>query len=112
MERSRSAYEASRRFIAALESTPDAIAQSRLLNTKDRDIAAILAVCSDEEREGILVRVGPGKAQRLRGEITRMRHVRLDADTIARIADHLVSHLKSERPLGPASRFFRPVQRG
>jgi hypothetical protein len=37
-----------------------------------------------------------------------MQHVRLGPETITRIADHLEAHLTGSRPLGPASRYFKP----
>jgi flagellar motor switch protein FliG len=108
MKRSAAAVESAAAFMRVLRSTPFATAQTRLLNTKDRDLAAILALLGEEERAEVYSRVGPAKTEKLRSEIERMQHVRLDADTVARIASHLVEHLSGDRPLGPASRYFRP----
>jgi hypothetical protein len=40
-----------------------------------------------------------------------MRHTRLAADTVSLIASHLIEHLAADRPLGPASRYFKPRKR-
>jgi hypothetical protein len=97
-------------FLKALEATPAVRAQTRLLNTADRDIAALLFHLEEEERGIVYGAVGAAKADKLRAELVRMRHVRLGAETVARIAEHLAEHLRADRPLGPASRFFRPHQ--
>jgi hypothetical protein len=102
------ARDAARAFIEVLESTPPLRAQARLLNTADRDLAALLFPLEEAEREVVYRVVGPAKAERLRSELVRMGHVRLDAETVSRIAAHLSEHLRSERPLGPISRYFRP----
>jgi hypothetical protein len=102
------AHEAALAFMKILESTPPLRAQARLLNTADRDLAALLFALSEDEREPVYLAVGPGKSGRLRSELVRMGHVRLDAETVSRIAAHLAEHLGADRPLGPASRYFRP----
>ncbi|HTX74499.1 MAG TPA: hypothetical protein VMC79_16835 [Rectinemataceae bacterium] len=108
MIRGTAAADSAARFMDAVRSVSRATAQSRLLNTKDRDVAAVLQAAADEDRIEVLTLVGPAKAERLRGEIERMRHVRLGAETIATIAEHLCAHIVGERPLGSASRYFRP----
>ena len=102
------ARDAALSFLDAAQAAPRVIAQSRLLNTADRDLAALLFPLEEGERESIYAIVGRAKAERLRGEVQRMRHVRLSPETVGRIASHLENHLKGERPLGPASRYFRP----
>ena len=102
------AREAALRFLDSAVAAPRVIAQSRLLNTADRDLAALLFPLEEEERCRIYAIVGEGKTRRLRGEVERMRHVKLSAETVDRIARHLDAHLKGERPLGPASRYFKP----
>lgn len=104
----RSAREAALAFLEVLRATPPLRAQSRLLNTADRDLAALLFPLEEEERDRVYGSVGPAKAERLRSELVRMGHVRLDGDTVSRIAEHLAEHLRADRPLGPASRYFRP----
>jgi hypothetical protein len=104
----KTARDAAIEFIEALRSTPAVQAQGRLLNTANRDLAALLFHLSDEERESVYGAVSPAKAQSLRDELLRMRHVRLDAETVIRIAEHLTEHLSADRPLGPASRYFKP----
>jgi hypothetical protein len=106
------ARDAALGFIEALRSTPFARAQLRLLNTADRDLGAVLYPLGDEERELIYRAVGPSKAGRLRSEVVRMGHVLLDAETVRRISEHLSRHLAGDRPLGPASRYFRPHAEG
>jgi hypothetical protein len=95
-------------FIGVLEATPLLRAQARLLNTADRDLAALLFPLAEAERDRVYRVVGPVKAERLRSELVRMGHVRLDAETVSQIAAHLSEHLRGERPLGPISRYFRP----
>ena len=102
------ARDAALAFIEVLLATPAARAQARLLNTADRDLGALLFPLSVAERESVYRLVGSAKADKLRSELVRMRHVRLDADTVSRIAAHLSEHLRAERPLGPISRYFRP----
>jgi hypothetical protein len=102
------ARDAARAFLEALRATPALRAQSRLLNTADRDLAALLFPLEEEERGEVYRAVGPAKTDRLRSELVRMGHVRLDADTVSRIAAHLALHLRADRPLGPISRYFRP----
>jgi hypothetical protein len=102
------ARDAALAFMRVLETTPPQRAQARLLNTADRDLAALLFPLEEEEREAVYRAVSPAKAERLRSELVRMRHVRLDGDTVSRIAAHLTEHLNSDRPLGPISRYFRP----
>jgi hypothetical protein len=104
----KTARESAQEFIEVLKATPPLRAQSRLLNTADRDMAALLFHLEEEERALVYGAVGAAKAERLRAELVRMRHVRLGADTVARIAEHIALHLSADRPLGPASRFFRP----
>jgi hypothetical protein len=104
----KTARDAALAFLEALRGTPAQKAQGRLLDTADRDLAAVLFHLEEEERSPVYRAVSPAKAERLRSELVRMRHVRLDADTVERIADHLARHLSSDRPLGPASRYFRP----
>ncbi len=105
------ARQAALSFLDAFEGTSPRRAQSRLLNTADRDLAALLYQLKEDERSRIYGAVGRGKAERLRSELVRMAHVRLDADTVSRIAAHLSEHLRSDRPLGPISRYFRPARR-
>jgi flagellar motor switch protein FliG len=95
-------------FLEVLKSTPAARAQGRLLNTADRDLAALLLQLEEGEREAVYRAVSPAKAEKLRAEISRMRRVRLEASAVERIAEHLSEHLSSDRPLGRASRYFRP----
>lgn len=96
-------------FFTALHSTPPKVATSRLLNTADRDLGALLSQAEESEVEEVLALLSPAKRDRLVDEIARMRHVRLPAETIARIARHLARHLEGDRPLGPASRYFKPI---
>jgi len=103
-----SAREAALPFLEALRAAPPAIAQSRLLNTADRDLGVVLHALGEEEVQEVLRFVGAAKAGRLREEIARMLHVRLEPETIATVARHLAAHLGGDRPLGPASRYFRP----
>lgn len=102
------ARDAALAFLEAACGAPPVIAQARLLNTADRDLAALLFPLEEEERERIYRIVGKGKTSRLKPEVERMRHVRLAAETVGRIASHLEAHLRAERPLGPASRYFKP----
>jgi hypothetical protein len=95
-------------FLKALEGTPELRAQARLLNTADRDIAAVLFQLEEGEREPVYMSVGQVKAEKIRSELARMRHVRLGPETVGRIAEHLVRHLSADKPLGPVSRYFRP----
>lgn len=95
-------------FLEALRAAPPKLAQSRLLNTADRDLAALLSAAGEEERAEVLAHVGAAKAKRVREELVRMGHVRLPPETIARIAAHLAAHVGGDKPLGPASRYFRP----
>ncbi len=104
----RTARDAAAAFLEALIATPGQHAQNRLLNTADRDLAAILFHLQEEERESVYRVMGPAKSARLRSELIRMGHVRLDDETVARISAHLVEHLGSDKPLGSASRYFRP----
>ncbi len=94
--------------MTVIRSVSLAQAQSRLLNTKDRDLAAVLYAASEADRAEVYSIVGPAKRDRLRGEVERMRHVRLSAETISTIAAHLCTHIVGERPIGSASRYFRP----
>ncbi len=102
------AREAALSFIDALASTPAVRAQNRLLNTADRDLAAVLYPLEEGERDPVYLAVGSAKAARLRSELARMGHVRLDGEIVSRIAAHLAEHLSAERPLAPASRYFKP----
>jgi len=108
----KSAREAALAFLDVLESTPPLRAQSRLLNTADRDLAALLFQLREDERDPIYRAVGRAKAERLRAELVRMGHVHLEVDIVARIAAHLSEHLRAARPLGPISRYFRPHRPG
>ena len=96
-------------FFAALRSTPATIATSRLLNTADRDLGAILRYAEDGELREVLALLSDAKRERIVAEIARMRRVRLPPETIGRIARHLAAHLGGDRPLGPASRYFKPA---
>jgi hypothetical protein len=96
-------------FFAALRSSPAKIATSRLLNTADRDLGALLRYAADEEVREVLGFLSEAKRERIVAEIGRMRRVRLPPETIGRIARHLARHLTEERPLGPASRYFKPA---
>ena len=96
-------------FFLALRSTPAKIATSRLLNTADRDLGAVLRHAEAGERQEVLVLLSAAKRDRILAEIERMRHVRLPPETIGRIARHLAAHLEGDRPLGPASRYFKPA---
>jgi hypothetical protein len=102
--------EAAHPLIEAIRGASPALAQSRLLNTTDRDLAAVLHSLSEEERAEVLALVGPAKSARLNDELERMEHVRLSPETIRTIAGHLAAHVSGERPLGPASRFFKPYR--
>ncbi|MBL8967844.1 MAG: hypothetical protein JNG85_12630 [Spirochaetaceae bacterium] len=95
-------------FMEALRSAPPKLAQSRLLNTADRDLAALLAVADEASRAEILGFLGPAKSRRVSEELQRMSHVRLPPETVERLARHLAAHVTGDRPLGPASRYFRP----
>jgi hypothetical protein len=95
-------------FLETLRATAPQQAQGRLLNTADRDLAALLFHLEEPEREEVYRSVSRAKAEGLRAELGRMRHVRLDAGTVSRIAAHLSEHLTADRPLGRASRYFRP----
>jgi hypothetical protein len=102
------ARDAALGFLKVFAATPAVQAQARLLNTADRDLAALLFPLAEEERGPVFRAVGRIKAERLRSELVRMGHVRLDADTVSRIAAHLSEHLSADRPLPPISRYFRP----
>jgi len=96
-------------FFAALRATPPKIATSRLLNTADRDLGALLRHADENEVQEVLALLSPAKRERIVAEIARMRRVRLSPATIDRIARHLAEHLSGDRPLGPASRYFKPA---
>lgn len=102
------ARDAARGFLEALRATPANRAQDRLLNTADRDLAALLFPLQEDERAQVYRVVSPAKAERLRSELLRMAHVRLDGETVSRIASHMTAHLSSDKPLPPASRYFKP----
>ncbi len=104
----KSVRDPSRAFLAALRETPALRAQERLLNTADRDLVFVMFPLSEEERSSVYALVSAAKAEKLRAELVRMRHVRLDPDAVQRIASHLIAHLASDRPLGPVSRYFKP----
>jgi|WetSurMetagenome_2_1015567.scaffolds.fasta_scaffold713833_1 hypothetical protein len=106
------ARDAALGFLDALRGVSSLRAQERLLNTADRDLAAVLFHLAEDERTEVYAAVGPAKGEGLRAELVRMRHVRLGPETVSRIASHLAEHLVADRPLGPASRFFKPVKRG
>ena len=95
-------------FLQALRAAPPKLAQSRLLNTADRDLAALLSAATEEDLREVLSFVGAAKEKRVREELVRMSHVRLPPETLARLAEHLSAHVSGDRPLGPASRYFRP----
>jgi len=92
------ARDAALGFLDAVQGAPAVIAQSRLLNTADRDLAALLFHLEEGERDLVYRIVGRAKAERLRSELVRMRHVKLGPETVSRIASHLEAHLKGERP--------------
>lgn len=96
-------------FFTALRSTPPKLATSRLLNTADRDLGALLRYAEDAEVEEVLSLLSPAKKERIVAEVGRMRHIRLPPETIGRIARHLAAHLSGDKPLGPASRYFKPI---
>jgi hypothetical protein len=98
-------------LLEVLRSTARPIAQSRLLNTADRDVAAVLSAAQPPEREEVLSLMGPAKRRRIEEELERMTHVRLPPETIDRLARHLAAHLAADKPLGPGSRYFKPVSR-
>lgn len=98
-------------FMARIRETPRELVQNRLLNTANRDVGAILSVCCEEDREFIFSLVGATKAVYLKEEIPRMRIVKLDLKMLTHIVEHLAEHLTSDKPLKPATRFFRPVPR-
>ena len=102
------ARDAALDFLDAVRGAPAVIAQSRLLNTADRDLAALLFHLEEGERDIVYAIVGKAKTERLRGEVQRMRHVNLGPETVSRISSHLEAHLKGDHPLGPASRYLRP----
>jgi hypothetical protein len=97
-------------IFSAILGTPRATAQARLLSTADRDLAAVLSVASADDAALVLALVGPAKRKRLEEELARMRHVRLSPATIERISAHLAAHVAGDKPLGPASRYFKPVR--
>jgi len=107
---SRAARDAALPFLEALRAGPAATAQARLLNTADRDLAVVLWALEEEERAEVYASVGRAKAERLADEVARMGHVRLPPETVAVVARHLAAHISGERPLGPASRYFKPAR--
>lgn len=106
------AREAALGFLESLRATPANRAQDRLLNTADRDLAALLFPLKEEERDQVYRIVSPAKAERLRSELVRMVHVRLDGEIVSRIATHMTAHLSADKPLPPASRYFKPHKAG
>jgi len=98
-------------FLETLRAGPAAAVQTRLLNTADRDLAVVLSALDEAERSEVLAAVGSAKATRLSDELKRMEHVRLPPETIEAVALHLAAHLSGDRPLGPASRYFKPAGR-
>ena len=96
-------------FFTVLRSTPAKIATSRLLNTTDRDLGALLRYADEAEVQEVLALLSEAKRKRIVAEIGRMRRVRLPPETIGRIARHLAAHIGGDRPLGPASRYFKPA---
>lgn len=97
-------------FWEALRGTERRQAQSRLLNTADRDLAALLSAAGDSEREEVFALLSPTKTARLKDELLRMAHVKLAPETLGRIARHLAAHVSGDRSLGPASRYFKPAR--
>jgi hypothetical protein len=104
------AREAALPFLEATRAAPPATAQARLLSSADRDLAVILWALAEEERAEVLALVGSAKATRLSDELERMAHVRLPPETVGAVARHLSAHVSGDRPLGPASRFFKPAR--
>ena len=96
-------------FFAALRATPAKIATARLLNTADRDLGALLRHAEEGEVQEVLALLSEAKRERIIAEISRMHRVRLPPATIGRIARHLAAHLSGDKPLGPASRYFKPA---
>lgn len=96
-------------FIEALRGAARPIAEARLLNTADRDLAAVLSPASPAERTEVLAFLGAAKRRRIEEELERMAHVRLAPETVERLARHLTAHVSGDKPLGPGSRYFRPV---
>ena len=97
-------------LLEAVRAAPPAAAQSRLLNTADRDLAVVLWALEEAERTEILAVLGKAKATRPEDELVRMAHVRLSPETVGAVASHLAAHVAGDRPLGPASRFFKPAR--
>jgi len=102
--------EAALPFLEATRAESPASAQARLLSSSDRDLAVVLWALEESERAEILALVGPAKARRLAEELERMAHVRLPPETVAVVARHLAEHLSGDRPLGPASRYYKPAR--
>lgn len=108
MSRAPAGQEALAAFMRALQGIGLAQAQNRLLSMADRDLAALLFIAGEEERARVFAIVGAAKTARLRGQLERMRHVHLGAESLNQIAEHLIEHLTGTQVLGPASRYFRP----
>ena len=110
MTRRAAAREAALPFLEAARQADRAVAQARLLNSADRDLAVALWPLEEAERAEILALVGEAKARRLADELERMEHVRLPPETIGAVALHLAAHIAGDRPLGPASRYYKPAR--
>lgn len=104
------AREAALPLLEAARSALPATAQARLLNSADRDLAVALWPLEEAERREVLELVGAAKAARLADELERMEHVRLPPETVGVVARHLAAHILGDRPLGPASRYFKPAR--
>ncbi|HRZ65678.1 MAG TPA: hypothetical protein P5133_12170 [Spirochaetia bacterium] len=104
----RAAREAALPFLEAARSEP--AAPARLLNSADRDLAVVLWALEEEEVAELLALVGPAKAARLAEELERMEHVRLPPETVGIVAAHLALHLAGGKPLGPATRYYKPAR--
>jgi hypothetical protein len=108
MTRRAAAREAALPLLAATRQADRATAQARLLCSSDRDLAVALWPLEEAERAELLELVGAAKARRLSDELERMEHVRLPPETVGAVALHLAAHISGDRPLGPASRYYKP----
>ena len=88
------------------------LAQLRLNNAQDKDLALVLSHMADIDRELILARVSEAKTHRLRDHMQRLKHVRYSPDAYELALKSLVLHMESQKPLPGMKSYFRPPGSG
>lgn len=80
------------------------------MSAADRDLALAMLHMTDTDRELFFAGMSKAKESRVREELSRHEHTRIQKSHYESALNTLVRHMSSERPIQGARSYYRPTR--